>query len=137
MIQSANDLKQFDLIRLPYTYPGERPELKRFVFICNEPAHAICLKTTSKITLYQNDPALMAGVVFYQKQSTTFFELDTAVQPDNLHPLSHTDISQSIQQRTFEHLGTMPMGFRASLISAINASKTMKPERKRNLLARL
>jgi hypothetical protein len=65
------------------------------------------------------------------------FELDTVIQPDNPHPLSHIEINRSIKQGTFEHLGAMPEDFRAALLNAINASKTMKPERKRNLLARL
>jgi hypothetical protein len=137
MIGDATELKSFDLIRLPYTYADERPELKRFVFIRHEAGYAICLKATSKVILYLNDPTLMAGVIFYQKNSLAMFELDTVIQPDNPHPLSHIEINRSIKQGTFEHLGAMPEDFRAALLNAINASKTMKPERKRNLLARL
>jgi hypothetical protein len=62
MIGDATELKSFDLIRLPYTYADERPELKRFVFIRHEAGYAICLKATSKVILYLNDPTLMAAL---------------------------------------------------------------------------
>jgi hypothetical protein len=137
MISDAIDLQPFEVIRLPYTYLGEQPERKRFVFICNEASHAICLKTTSNTVLYKNDPALMAGVVFYAEGTSNLFERDTAIQPDNPHPIAHQDILNSIKRQTFEQLGVLPTDFRDKLIAAIGASKTMKPERKRNLLKRL
>jgi hypothetical protein len=137
MISDANELQPFEVIRLPYTYLGEQAERKRFVFICNEADHAICLKTTSNTLLYKNDPALMAGVVFYAEGTSDLFERDTAVQPDNPHPIAHQDILNSIKRQTFEQLGVLPADFRDRLIAAIGVSKTMKPERKRNLLKRL
>jgi hypothetical protein len=137
MITGVGDLRPFNVIRLPYTYQREPPTPKRFVFLCNEQNSALCLKTTSKVVLFLNDQTLMSGVVFYPKGELDIFELDTAVQPDNLHPIAHTDIQRSISMGSFELLGTMPSDFRDKLIAAVNASKTMKPERKRNILARI
>jgi hypothetical protein len=122
---------------MPYQYFGQAAIPKRFVLVCHEKEHAICLKATTKVTLYANDPKMMAGVVFYLAGSLAFFEADTAVQPDNLHPIAHTNISRCLDNRTFEMLGMMPEGFKEALSTAITSSVTMKPARKKHLLERL
>jgi hypothetical protein len=122
---------------MPYKYLGEPSEMKRFVVVCHEAAHAICLKATSKVALYVSDPRMMGGVVFYRAGDLSFFELDTAIQPDNPHPIPHADILHCLQSNTLEILGNMPAGFKAQLAAAIGASITMKPARKKNLLERL
>jgi hypothetical protein len=141
MIADLKDLKTFDVIKCPYQYQGGLSEAKRFVFLCNEVLggveHAICLKATSKVTLYQNNASLMAGVVYYPRAVIDFFELDTAVQPDNLHPIPHSQLIAHLRNGVLEHLGSMPADFKLKLEAAIQASKTMKPERKRSVLARL
>jgi hypothetical protein len=122
---------------MPYQYPGSPSVPKRFVVICHEAGHAICLKTTSQVALYTSDPKMMGGVVFYAGAELVFFEVDTAVQPDNAHPIPHADILRCLQNQTLEVLGMMPDGFRDHLSAAIAKSVTMKPARKKHLLERL
>jgi len=122
---------------MPYQYPGEAAVPKRFVLVCHEAGHAICLKATSQVALYTSDPRMMAGVVFYPAGNLSFFESDTAVQPDNLHPIPHASIVRCIQNQTLERLGIMPAEFRGQLAAAIATSVTMKPARKKHLIERL
>jgi len=123
--------------RMPYRYPGQAAVLKRFVVIFHEAGHAICLKATSKVALYINNPAMMAGVVYYTAGRLSFFPVDTAIQPDNLHPIPHADIASCLQYGTFEILGKMPADFKQLLITAVNASITMKTARKATVIQRL
>jgi hypothetical protein len=122
---------------MPYQYPGQAAVAKRFVAVCHEAGYAICLKVTSQVTLYTSNPKMMGGVVFYTAGELAFFEADTAVQPDNLHPIPHGDILRCVQNHTLELLGTMPLAFRGQLSTAITTSVTMKPARKKHLLERL
>ena len=122
---------------MPYEYQGEAPVPKIFVLICHEVNSAICFKATSQVSIYANNTALRAGVVFYASGDIPFLPVDTAIQPDNPHPIAHADINRCMANGTFEPLGTMPDDFAQKLVSAINASITMKPVRKKNFLARL
>ncbi len=80
---------------------------------------------------------MMDGVIYYAAGELPFFELDTAIQPDNPHPIRHGDIAASNIAGTFELLGQMPEDFKDRLIAAVNASVTLAPARKRNILQRL
>ena len=122
---------------MPYQYPGESVVAKIFVCVGHESGCALCMKATSQVALYVNDTAKLDGVVFYAAGELSFFSFDTAIQPDNPHPISHTDIGKCIANGTFVLLGKMPDTFPARLISAIKASVTMKPVRKKHWLERL
>ena len=122
---------------IPYRYLGKLPEIKRFVCIFHEPEIAICVKATSKTTIYDNSPSMKAGVVYYLAGELSFFTLNTAIQPDNLHPIRHCDITACHAQGSLTILGNMPPDFRARLRAAVNASITMKPVRKQSILTRL
>jgi len=122
---------------MPYQYPGKLAVPKRFVVVCHEAGYAICLKATSQVALYASDPKMKGGIVFFTAGELTFFESDTAVQPDNLHPIAHTNIVRCLQSHTFEMLGMMPESFKARLSAAITTSITMKPARKKHLIERL
>jgi hypothetical protein len=95
------------------------------------------MKATSQVALYVGDPEKLAGVVFYTAGQLPFFPVDTAVQPDNPHPIAHNVIAQCIARRTLVILGQMPADFSQLLAAAITASVTMKPARKQHWIARL
>jgi hypothetical protein len=98
---------------------------------------AICLKATSQTAIYENNNEMMAGVVYYKANELSFFNSNTAIQPDNLHPISHSDIVSCYEKGIFDILGNMPDDFSDRLINAINASITISSERKQNILKRL
>jgi hypothetical protein len=95
------------------------------------------MKTTSKVALYTGDPEKLAGVVFYPSKKLSFFPEDTAIQPENPHPIPHADIAQCMARGTFELVGDMPEDFGVLLTAAITASVTIKPARKQHWLERL
>jgi hypothetical protein len=122
---------------MPYVYQDEPAVPKIFVMICHEGSCAICFKATSGVDIYENNPDLKAGVVFYKAKSLPFFPLNTAIQPDNPHPIAHVDIRRCMTNGSFEHLGEMPDNFGDLLVAAIKSSITMKPSRKANWLKRI
>jgi hypothetical protein len=122
---------------MPYQYPGDPAVVKIFVLICHEGGNAICMKATSNVAIYANNPDLKAGVVHFEVGSVPFFSEETAVQPDNPHPIAHVDISRCQANGSFKVLGQMPADFIERLRAAINASITIKPARKENFLKRL
>jgi len=80
---------------------------------------------------------MMAGIVYYKAKEVSFFELDTAIQPDNPHPIRHGDIATCNIAGTFEVLGQMPENFRERLLVAVNSSVTLTPARRQSLLAKI
>lgn len=88
----------------------------------------ICIKATSQIEAYRNNPKKMAGVVFYQAGSISFFEKDTIIQPDNYFAMLHSTLAKQRAVGDLTVLGAMPDGFRDALIEAVVASETMTPK---------
>ncbi len=122
---------------MPYQYPGEEAVAKIFVLICHDGNHALCMKATSQISMYANNADQMKGVVYFAAMELPFFPVDTAVQPDNPHPITHIDISRCQANGSFKLLGNMPKDFPERLMSAIANSITMKPARKQHWISRL
>lgn len=81
--------------------------------------------------------AKKAGVVYYPKNSLSFFPENTAIQPDNPHPIAHYQLAACNAQGTLTILGAMPPDFPSRLTSAINGSITLSAERKQNYLQRI
>jgi hypothetical protein len=126
---------------MPYKYGNEKPEVKYFVLLCHERHNgswiAIFLKATSQTAIYENRPEMMAGVAYYVSGEVAFFPANTAVQPDNLHPIPHAALTKSYLEGQLKVMGSMPNDFREKITAAADASVTMKPDRKKNFLARL
>lgn len=126
---------------MPYQYEGQQSLSKLFVTLCNETfkgtGYVLCVKATSQTTLYENSTVLMAGCVFYKAGEIAFFPDNTAIQPDNPHPISHAHLIQCYSDHSLTILGTMPADFRQKLITAIEASIRLTPERKQHWLSRI
>jgi hypothetical protein len=126
---------------VPYQYEGQPLLSKLFVTLCHENLggveYALCLKATSQTTLYENSKLVMAGCVFYKGGEIEFFPSNTAIQPDNPHPISHAYLSQCHSSDSLSILGIMPADFRRKLINAIQASFRLTPERKQHWLSRI
>ena len=128
-------IPQFSVISLPYAYQGDpQPQLKRFVVISHIQEFAFCIKATSKVSLYINNPQMLAGCVLYRAGECDCFECDTAVQPDNQVPIRHADISSSHERGELQILGTMPEDFKERLRAAANNSFRIVPRERNRLL---
>lgn len=123
---------------MPYQFQGKQdPEAKLFVCICHEAAHAICMKATSQVVIYENNKEAMAGAVYYRAGELSFFPQNTVIQPDNQFPIPHTHLNTCHNSGTFAVLGRMPDDFRQRLIDAVKASVTMTSVRKQHILERI
>jgi hypothetical protein len=129
------------VIRLYYEYPGEPPGEKLFIvlnpnYVSNDSEDEIvfCIKATSKVARYQNDPEQMDGCVYYRARTLAFFPVDTAIQPDNGLPLAHSRLGAFARARKYRVEGKMPAEFHNQLVSAITNSITLKPKAQRVLL---
>lgn len=108
-----------------------------FIVICHEKAHAICMKATSQTALYENNKDMMAGVVYYKAGENPFFGLNTAIQPDNLHPIPHSHLMKCDREGSLKLLGQMQPAFHEQLVAAVKASITLSEERRLNILSRI
>lgn len=84
-----------------------------------------------------NNPARMAGVVFYAAGSASCFDVDTVIQPDNQVPILHTNLAKQKAMGSLEFLGALPAGFLEQLRLAIRQSVTLTPRLQGRLLAML
>jgi hypothetical protein len=141
-------LSKYRVFRAPYQYQDKATaESKLFVCVCHESTPgdvfskaqhvAICMKATSQTAIYENNKELLAGVVLYGAGELPFFPLPTAIQPDNLHPIPHLHLARCDAAGTFAELGDMPSDFHERLIAAVNASVTIPPARRKNILQRI
>ncbi len=58
-----------------------------------------CIKATSKVGRYQNDPEQMDGCVYYEARQLAWFPQATAVQPDNPLPLTRLALVKHLRER--------------------------------------
>jgi hypothetical protein len=96
--------------------------------------HAICIKATSKVDIYKNNPEMMLGCVYYQAREVSFFGTETVIQPDNPFPILHSHIADCESNGSLQILGNLPRDFQERLRTAIENSSTLSKQRKRNLL---
>lgn len=122
------------MIRVRYKFEGDDAAIaKLFVSLAHVNKHAICLKATSQVQVYKNNPAKMAGAVFYPAGTVACFPTDTVIQPDNQVPISHSMIVAQRKAGVFAIAGTLPTTFRSQLITAVKASDTMEPREQKRL----
>jgi hypothetical protein len=138
MALDLSAISRFCVIRIPFKFSGQTfEERKRFVALGHFNNHAICLKATSKVAIYQNNPEKMAGCVYYGSGETALFERDTAIQPDNQIPIHHDQLENALIAGTLEIMGTLPLDFEAKLRVAIENSTTLDDRRRSRLIALL
>jgi hypothetical protein len=95
------------------------------------------MKATSHTSLYDNNHEMRAGVVYYKAGELSYFPMNTAIQPDNLHPIPYAHIATCHANSTLKYLGQMPTDFHEKLLAAVKASVTLSEERKLNILSRI
>lgn len=128
-------IAKFSVIRIPYRFEGTRSE-KLFVILCHRGIHALCIKATSKIGIYKNNPTMMKGCVHYDAGSHDCFPAETVVQPDNQFPIAHADILKADKDGTLE-IHAPIANFERELRCAIRDSNTLDQRRRERLLAAL
>jgi hypothetical protein len=98
--------------------------------------YCVAIKATSKTAAYDNNPERMQGAVCYETGETCF-HIRTVIDPDNPLPISHQDIVKHNRGRAFAVVGAMPADFHDRLVAGIQASVTMSPAWKANMLVRI
>jgi hypothetical protein len=128
-------LPAFSAILVPYRFGGS-PYLvsKIFVVLGHRNGFAICLKATSNVELYKNNPEKLAGCVFYKGGEISLFREDTAIQPDNQVPIPHAHIADMHQKMALKLLGSLPADFVTKLILAIENSTTLDDREKERIM---
>jgi len=86
-------------------------ETKRFVILGHREGYAICIKATTKVEIYKNNPERLSGCVYYQAKEVTFFETETVIQPDNPFPIPHPYIADCEKNGKLQILGNLPKDF--------------------------
>ncbi|MGA2601109.1 MAG: hypothetical protein ABSH09_29430, partial [Bryobacteraceae bacterium] len=128
-----HSIPTLSVIRLPYLFDGaERAVKKRFVVLAHIDGHAICIKATSKTTIYETNCDMMAGCVYYRAGELDCFPESTAIQPDNQIPIRHYLIT-SAESRGELEVWQLPHDFREKLIDAIENSITLNRRQKERL----
>jgi hypothetical protein len=95
------------------------------------------MKATSQTTLYENNKDMKAGVVYYKAGELSYFSMNTAIQPDNLHPIPHAEIAKCYANSSLKLLGQMPEDFHDKLVAAVKASITLSEDRRLSILGRI
>ncbi len=122
------------MIRVLYQFPGDpTPKHKLFVVLCHRDGYAICLKATSKTTLYENNPGMMASVVYYAPGTCDCFGEPTAIQPDNQFPIPHSSILKAHRAGTL-NAQVLPTSFEAAVKLAIQNSVTLNNRERTRIL---
>ena len=103
--------------------------------ICHRAGVAFCVKATSQVQSYLNNPGRMSGAVFIPAGTVDFFPKDTVIQPDNQIPIPHSQIDTQRLTGEFRVEGALPSGFRDDFVRAVKASVTMTPREQKRLLA--
>ncbi len=134
MIFDPSSIAIFSVILVPIPINGGH-ETKRMVVIGHSENHAICLKATSKVDFYKNSQ--FKDVVFYSAGEYSFFEKDTAIQPNNQFAISHENLENYHKNGSFKILDQLPSTFKSSLIVAIGNSHTMNSKKSKRLMSLL
>jgi hypothetical protein len=135
--------ERFAVIRCDYRFDGDPEALpgRLFVFLDNatldKQALALCVKATSKVEAYLNNPKKMQGAVFYKGGVLPCFPKDTIIQPENLLPIPHLELIRNNAQGKAAVVGVMPPDFMSELLKAVHDSVTMSPKLKKRILSLL
>jgi hypothetical protein len=126
----------FSVIRIPVVLLGQTV-LKRFAVISHIAKHAYALKTTSRTETFDQNPERLQEVVIYEAGECPLFSKRTIIDPRNQFPISYGALIQHNRKGLYEHFGVLPAGFKQKLVSVIQVSKVIEPNRKQRLLAQL
>jgi hypothetical protein len=131
-------LERFSVVKLPYRFEEDRLLAKFFIVLGHRidgfgMAYAICIKATSQVAVYKNNPDKFCGCVYYHGGQLDCFPLDTVIEPDNQIPLSHKSIADAHFDNALE-CWLMPPDFDSLLRTAIDRSLTMNKRQKQRLL---
>jgi hypothetical protein len=133
---SPASLPKYSVIRLPYRFSGTSySDPKRFVVLGHKAGHAICIKATSRMDFYRNNPEKLAGCVLYGAGEVSQFGEETVIQPDNQFPIPHAELQDLYDKGGLDLLGTLSMDFEAKLKTAIENSTTLNERELARLLS--
>jgi len=120
---------------LPHRFSGaQQATPKRFVVIAHEKNYVVCLKATSRVELFINNPEKMIGAVFLKQGETACFGKDTVVEPDNQIPIPYEKVVEAERMNQLERLGQLPDDFGERLTTAVNKSETLYEMQQKRLL---
>jgi len=121
-------IPRYSVIRVPMSF-GMRDKL--MVIVAHNPEHgaAICMKATSQMDFYRNNPDTQPGVVLYPAGTVPFLPEDTVIQPDNMFAIEYGTIDNATRV-----LGALPEDFHGRLVQAVTASITLAEKRRRDIL---
>ena len=129
----ASEIPRFSVLRVPHAFAvGQTPISKLFVVIAHQGAYAICLKATSHTQQYENDKVRMAGCVYFPAGELKCFPSNTAVVPENQHPISHAQIEREFAAGKVE-IHSLPDDFRARLVKAVQDSDALNGAKRARL----
>jgi hypothetical protein len=129
---------RYTVIHVWYEYPSQRGEEKYFIVLRHDKTSAgficRCIKATSRIARFENDPDLLKGVVLYEQRTIPFFTERTVVDPDSKLDIDHSHLKDQSRKNRFRVAGKMPEDFHERLVKAIKDSDQLAPKIKRELL---
>jgi hypothetical protein len=128
-------IPRFSAIRVPYKFDEDLIPLSRlFVVLAHAHGYAICIKTTTKVSLYKNNPSKMIGCIYFNAGEVPCFPEETIVQPDNQIPIEHSHILDShIRGQVQVHI--LPAEFPAKLREAVKKSETLTGRQRKRIEA--
>jgi hypothetical protein len=130
-------IPRFSVIRVPYKFPEDILPLSRlFVVLVHVGGHAVCIKTTTKTALYENNPSQMVGCVYFKGGEASCFPENTVIQPDNQIPIEHDHIRSS-HIRGQVQIYTLSADFPARLRAAVKKSETLTGRERKRIEAML
>lgn len=124
-------LPSLSVIRVAIAFGKGESQEKLLVIAFHDGSHAVCMKATSKVELYRNNADKMAGAIFIPAREVPCFPLDTVIQPDNLFPVPHLNITSA------SVAGELPDQYRLKLIHAVERSSSLTEVRRARLLREL
>jgi hypothetical protein len=104
------------------------------VVLTHQAGHAICIKATSQTFKYEHDKQQMVGCVFYPAKELPCFPVNTAIQPDNQIPITHTLIENQYRRGELK-IWQLPVDFPERLREAIQNSIDLNGRERKRLLA--
>ena len=120
-------------MRFPYQFEGEsRPISKLFVVVAHVNGYAICIKATHLTIQYEDNKSLMVGCVYYAAGQVSCFPENTAIQPDNQFPISHSQI-EDCYARGEVHIHQLPSDFQSRLQQAAKNSETLSGRKRKRI----
>lgn len=132
-------IARFSVIRVPYKFDGDPEPVPKLFVVLRHIEHervwyALCLKTTSQMAFYNNNPAKKRGCVCYRAgEVPCFTKPETIIEPDNQFAIAHAAIVAAHGRGILE-IHALPGDFLARLKTAIQNSVTLTKVKRDRLL---